>query len=73
MTAYMCVTTIIVMAKKQPFVLVYADEVKSHLRAIEQKYHSVIRSEVELQLLHEPDIEARNRKPLKRPVSFGAE
>ena len=61
------------MAKKQPFALVYADEVKSHLRAIEPKYHSVIRTEIEVQLLHEPDVEARNRKPLKRPVSFGAD
>jgi len=28
---------IMVMAKKSPFVLVYADEVKQHLRAIEVK------------------------------------
>ena len=62
-----------VMAKKQPFTLVYADEVKLHLRAIEPKYHPVIQSEIEVQLLHEPDVETRNRKPLKRPVSFGAD
>ncbi len=61
------------MAKKQPYALVYADEVKRHLRAIEPKYHSVIRSEIEVQLLHEPDWETRNRKPLRRPVSFGAD
>jgi hypothetical protein len=36
-----------VMAKKSPFVLVYADEVKGHLRAIENKYHSLIQTEVE--------------------------
>jgi len=62
-----------VMAKKQPFVLVYADEVKEHLRAIEAKYHSVIQSTIETQLLHEPDAETRNRKPLKRPIAFGAD
>lgn len=62
-----------VMAEKRPFTLVYADEVKEHLRAIESKYHSQIESEVETQLLHEPDVETRNRKPLKRPIAFGAD
>lgn len=62
-----------VMAKKQPFTLVYADEIKKHLRAIDAKYHSVIESEIESQLLHEPDLESRNRKPLKRPIAFGAD
>jgi hypothetical protein len=67
------VTIITVMAKKRPFALVYADEVKEHLRAIEAKYHSVIQSAVSSQLLHEPDVETRNRKPLKRPIAFGAD
>jgi hypothetical protein len=62
-----------VMAKKAAFALVYADEVKPHLGAIETKYHSLIQSEIENQLLHEPDVETRNRKPLKRPIAFGAE
>ena len=66
-------TIIMVMAKKRPFALVYADEVKEHLRAIETKYHSLIQSAVETQLLHEPDVEARNRKPLIRPIGFGAD
>ena len=61
-----------VMAKKKPFALVYADEVKEHLRAIETKYHSLIQSGVEAQLLHEPNVETRNRKPLNRPIAFGA-
>jgi mRNA-degrading endonuclease RelE of RelBE toxin-antitoxin system len=61
-----------VMAKKQPFALVYADAVKEHLRVIEAKYHSVIHAAIETQLLHEPNVEARNRKPLKRPIAFGA-
>jgi hypothetical protein len=67
------VTIIMVMAKKQPFALVYADGVRLHLRAIEPKYHSMIQSEIELQLLHGPSVETRNRKPLKRPVLFGAD
>src|SRR4051812_29346074 len=62
-----------VMAKKQPFALVYADEIKEHLRAIEAKYYSLIQSAIETQLLHEPDVETRNRKPLKRPIAFGAD
>jgi hypothetical protein len=62
-----------VMAKKPAFALVYADEVKQHLRAIETKYHSLIRSAVESQLIHQPGVETRNRKPLKRPIAFGAD
>jgi hypothetical protein len=62
-----------VMAKKSPFALVYADEVKGHLRAIETKYHSLIRSEIEGQLLSEPEVETRNRKLLKGPIAFGAD
>jgi hypothetical protein len=62
-----------VMAKKTPFTLVYADELKVHLRAIQSKYHAMIQTEIEEQLLFEPDVETRNRKPLKRPVSFGAD
>jgi mRNA-degrading endonuclease RelE of RelBE toxin-antitoxin system len=62
-----------VMGKKVPFALVYAEEVKQHLRAIESKYHSLIQTEVEDQLLFDPETETRNRKPLKRPISFGAE
>jgi hypothetical protein len=55
---------VVIMAKRHPFALVYAAEVKQHLRAIETKHHSLIRSEVEAQLLFEPDVETRNRKPL---------
>lgn len=61
------------MARKPPFALVYADEVKGHLRAIENKYHSLVQSEIEDQLTHEPDVETRNRKPLKRPIALGAD
>ena len=66
-------TIIIVMVKESPFSLRYADEVKGHLRAIETKYHSLIQSGIEGQLLFEPEVETRNRKPLKRPISFGAD
>ena len=62
-----------VMAKKPAFALVYADEVKDHLRVVETKYHSLLQSGIEEQLLFEPALETRNRKPLKRPISFGAD
>lgn len=61
------------MVKKAPFTLLYADEVKDHLRAIETKYHSIIQTEIETHRLHEPDVETRDRKPLKRPIEFGAD
>jgi hypothetical protein len=62
-----------VMAKKAPFKVVYAAEVKGQLRAIDAKHHGVIQAGIEAQLLHAPDVETRNRKPLKRPIAFGAD
>jgi mRNA-degrading endonuclease RelE of RelBE toxin-antitoxin system len=64
---------LVIMARRQPYSLVYAAEVKNHLRAIDAKYHSLIRSEVEAQLFFDPDVETRNRKPLQRPIAFGAD
>jgi hypothetical protein len=62
-----------VMAKRQPYTLVFAPEVKSHLQAIEAKYDSLIRKTTAEQLTHEPDVETRNRKPLRQqPAPFGA-
>ena len=54
------------------FELIYAPITKTHLRAIEKKYYSLIRKEIESQLRREPDAKTQNRKPLKRPVIFGA-
>jgi hypothetical protein len=42
------------------------------LRAIEAKYYALIRRTIEARLCYEPDVPARNRKPLKRPVFFEA-
>ena len=61
------------MTPKQRFNLVYALQVKQHLRAIERKYYALIRSKVEEQLQFEPDVETKNRKPLKRSVGFEVE
>jgi hypothetical protein len=62
----------VTMARKPAFSLIFDPEVKRHLRAIEAKFHSMIRAEIHDQLLFEPEIETRNRKPLKRPVAMGA-
>jgi len=47
------------------FELIYAPQVKGHLRAIDRRYYSLIRQTIEEQLLHEPGVETRNRKPLR--------
>jgi mRNA-degrading endonuclease RelE of RelBE toxin-antitoxin system len=60
------------MPRRRPFVLIYDREVKAHLRAIDRKYHSLIRMTIEEQLQFEPEKETRNRKPLQRPVTFEA-
>jgi mRNA-degrading endonuclease RelE of RelBE toxin-antitoxin system len=61
-----------VMAKKQPFALIYDPEVAGHLDAIEPKHHSLIRSTIEEQLQFEPETATRNRKQLERPIDMGA-
>ena len=58
---------------KRHFTLIYAREVKKQLQVIERKYYALIRNEIEAQLQFEPDVETRNRKPLKRTVVFEAE
>jgi mRNA-degrading endonuclease RelE of RelBE toxin-antitoxin system len=62
-----------VMEREETFALIYAAEVKRHLRALDSKYHSLIRAEVEAQLHFEPEVETRNRKPLQRAMAFGAQ
>ena len=58
------------MNTKRRFRLIYAPQVKGHLQAIEAKYHSLIRRTIESQLQFEPDVETRNRKPLKRSIEM---
>lgn len=45
----------------------YDAEISEHLEYIERKYWRLIREEIELQLVYQPDVETKNRKPLKRP------
>src|SRR5687768_2952431 len=60
------------MARRQPFAVAFDWEVKRHMRAIEARYHALIRETIDEQLQFEPEEETRNRKPLKRPDAFGA-
>jgi mRNA-degrading endonuclease RelE of RelBE toxin-antitoxin system len=53
--------------------LVYAPQVKQHLKAIEPKYFPLIRTKIETQLRLEPTVETRNRKPLKQQADFEGE
>ena len=61
------------MKGKNRYDLIYAPQVKTHLHVTELKYHSLIRRTVETQLQFEPNVEIRNRKPLKRPVELEAD
>ena len=58
------------MVKKEPFFLVYAPVVHEHLGAIDAKYDSLIREKIKERLTHEPDVETRNRKPVRPPAAF---
>lgn len=61
------------MNEKSRFSLIYAPQVKTHLKTIKKKYHSLIRRTIEDQLITNPDVETRNKKPLKRPVELAAD
>ena len=60
------------MARRAPYDLVYDPEVGQHLLAIERKYHSLIRRQIERQLRYQPEVETRNRKSLLRPSALGS-
>ncbi len=60
------------MPRAQPFEIVFDERVMEHLEHIENKYDAVIRHAIETQLLFEPYIETRNRKPLRAPSTLGA-
>ena len=61
------------MLKREPYFLVFAPVVHEHLGAIDAKYDSLIRGKIKEQLTHEPDVETRNRKPVRPPAAFQAE
>jgi mRNA-degrading endonuclease RelE of RelBE toxin-antitoxin system len=61
------------MVRRQPYTLVYAPQVKGHLRAVGRQHYSLIRAAIEEQLQAAPDAETRNRKPLRQPAIFEAQ
>ena len=73
MAEHWILTRILVRMSGGRYELIYAPQVKDHLRAIDRRHYSLIRKTIEEQLLHEPDIETRNRKPLKRGPVFEGE
>jgi len=54
-----------------PYRLIYAPAVRDHLRSIDRKYYSLIKTAIEEQLLYEPDAETKNRKPLMAASEYG--
>jgi mRNA-degrading endonuclease RelE of RelBE toxin-antitoxin system len=62
-----------IMARRQPYTLIYARGVTKHLESIDAKYDRLIRETIEEQLRFEPGVETKNRKPLRQPAPFAAE
>lgn len=54
------------------FTLTFAPEALDHIRAIERKYHAMLRDTINEQLRATPSIPTRNRKPLEQPAPFDA-
>jgi mRNA-degrading endonuclease RelE of RelBE toxin-antitoxin system len=60
------------MPRRAAFEVVFDALALDHIEAIERKYDSLIRKAIEEQLVHEPDVQTRNRKPLVRETAIGA-
>ena len=48
-----------------PYRIIYASEIRDHLRYLTARQRSTVFDEVNQQLTHEPTAETRNRKPLR--------
>jgi mRNA-degrading endonuclease RelE of RelBE toxin-antitoxin system len=62
----------VIMARRQPSTLAFASEVAKQLRAIDPKYHALIREGIGEQLRFQPAAERTNRKPLRQPAPVTA-
>lgn len=60
------------MTKARPYELLYDPRVRDHIARVDKKYHSLVRKEIERQLRYQPEMETKNRKPLRRPSSLGS-
>ena len=63
---------ILAMPRRPVFEVIFDALALDHMDAIGSKYDSLIRRTVDEQLIHEPDIPTRNRKPLLRETAIGA-
>ena len=63
---------IVMMSPADRYEIIYPPIIKGHLKTIDVKVYSLIRESLEILLRYEPDVETRNRKPLKRPAISGA-
>jgi len=52
-----------------PYRIEYSPEAEDHLRALTARQQAIVLDGVDKQLLHEPTVETRNRKPM-RPNSI---
>lgn len=59
--------------RQQPYTVLYARQVTQHLKWIDAKYDLLIRDKIKEQLRFEPNVETRNRKPLRQPAPFAAQ
>ncbi len=53
--------------------IVYADDVKIHLRFIDRRHHTLIRKTIKERLEYEPLVETKNQKLLGAPEIYGAD
>jgi mRNA-degrading endonuclease RelE of RelBE toxin-antitoxin system len=47
------------------FTIEYSPDVEHHLRVLTARQRAMVFDAVDQQLLHEPDVETRNRKPMR--------
>jgi len=64
--------TILAMPPTLPFEIVFDELAIEHLDSVENKHLSLIRNAIQTRLRFEPNIETRNRKPLREPTTIGA-
>ena len=53
-----------------PFVIEYSPDAEDHLRVLTARQRAIILDSVDVRLVHQPDVETRNRKPMRpNPVA----
>jgi len=52
-------------AQYLPYRIVYASEIRDHLRSLTARQRTTIFDEINQQLIHEPTVETQNCKPLR--------